>query len=579
MTGPVHTRPNLRGNPRREKLCGSLFRKAGMNPWTTQLTPISFLERSSSVFAERTALVYGDSAWTYRQVREDVERWAHAFLAAGIEPGDRIAYMVPNTPVSFYSTFTVPLIDAVLVPINTRLAADEVRYILNHSGAKLLVCDTQYWPDIAAIVPDLETTTTVVLARDELYANQPELPVDPAGVRVVRAPEFLAAGEADGSELDWTVRDENQLLSINYTSGTTGAPKGVEYSYRGAYLNALSQVVHLRFGMDTNLLWTLPMFHCQGWCNSWAVASVGGKQVCLREVRGPEIWRLIDLHGINRLNGAPTVVSTLMNDPAAHRLDYELVIGTAAAPPSPTMFKRIHDMGFTVQHSYGLTETYGNYTYNQWQSPWADLDADARAAKQARQGVGMVTFDPVRVVYREPVDGELVDVPADAQTMGEVVMRGNNVMKGYYKNPEATAKAFAHGWFHSGDLAVMHPDGYIELRDRAKDIIVSGGENISTIEVEQAINAFPGVTDVAVIGVPDEHWGERPKAFVVLEDGVQTTAEEILEHLRGHLARYKNPREIEFVPVLAKSGGGKTQKQALRAKEWAGHEAKIQGGL
>jgi fatty-acyl-CoA synthase len=548
-----------------------------MTPWKTELTPLSFLSRSAEVFPEREALVYGDRSWTYAQLLAAAEERAHALRAAGIRPGDRVAYMLPNVPEMLISMYAVPLAGAVLVPVNTRLAPEEVRYICDHAQVSLLVVDTVHWPALTAVAPELETVRTIVLAEDPLHADQPVGRAHPAGTHVVTLEELLEGASADDSALVWAVDDEDATLSINYTSGTTGRPKGVEYSHRGAYLNSFSEIVHSGFGTDTAYLWTLPMFHCSGWCTGWAVAAAGGVQVCLREVRGPVIWDLIDRHGITHLNGAPTVVTTIMNAQEAHTLDHSLVVTTAAAPPSPAMLKRMNAMGFRIVHVYGLTETYGPYTVGQWQEEWAQLDDDARAAKQARQGVGMVTAERVRVVRTDTDGEELIDVPADASTMGEVVMRGNNVMKGYHRDPEATAKAFAGGWFHSGDLAVMHPDGYIELRDRAKDVVVSGGENISTIEVEQAISAHPDVLDVAVVGVPDAHWGERPKAFVVVADGAEITSEDILEFLRERLARYKNPRDVEFVPVLPKTSTGKIQKHGLREKEWSGHAARIQG--
>ena len=477
-----------------------------MQPWHTPLTPLSFLARSADVFPDVTALVHGDRSWTYAQLHAAVEERARALRAAGVQPGDRVAYMMPNLPEMLIAQFAVPLIDAVLVSINTRLAPEEVRYICDHSGASVLVLDTVHWPEITQVAPELTTVRTIVLAEDDQHADQPLARANPAGTHVLDLETFLAGASADEDALVWAVDDENQMLSINYTSGTTGRPKGVMYSHRGAYLNALSEIVHSGFDRDSVYLWTLPMFHCSGWCTGWALVAAGGLQVCLREVRGPVMWDLIDRHGVTHLNGAPTVITTIMNAEEAHDLDQRITITTAAAPPSPTMLARMAERGFEIVHVYGLTETYGPYTVCEWQKPWAELDSTARAAKQARQGVGMLTADRARVVRTDTDGDELVDVPADGTTMGEVVMRGNNVMLGYYRDEEATAKAFAGGWFHSGDLGVMHPDGYIELRDRAKDVVVSGGENISTIEVEQAISAHPDVVDVAVVGIPDDRW-------------------------------------------------------------------------
>ena len=346
----------------------------------------------------------------------------------------------------------------------------------------------------------------------------------------------------------------------------------MQYSHRGAYLNSFGEIVHSGHTFDSVYLWTLPMFHCNGWCTPWALTAVGGTHVCLREVRGDTVWQLIREHGVTHLNGAPTVVTTILRAPEAGELEHPITITTAGAPPSPTTIGHAERMGFRIVHVYGLTETYGPYSVNQYQRDWDALQPDERAAKQARQGVGMVCADKLRVV-----DERMNDVPADGTTMGEVVMRGNNVMLGYYDDPPATEKAFAGGWFHSGDLGVLHPDGYVELRDRAKDVIISGGENISTIEVEQAVVSHPAVLEAAVIGVPDEQWGERPKAFVVLVQGQTVTPEELIEHVKGRIARFKAPKVVELVERLPKTSTGKVQKFELREKEWSGHVSRIRG--
>jgi fatty-acyl-CoA synthase len=319
-------------------------------------------------------------------------------------------------------------------------------------------------------------------------------------------------------------------------------------------------------------LWTLPMFHCNGWCTTWAVTGVGGTHVCLRQVDPGEIWRLIDTERITHLNGAPTVLVSVANAKEAHPLERGLVVTTAAAPPSPTIIARMEELGATIIHVYGLTETYGPYTICEWQDGWAKLSIDDRSRQLARQGVGYLVADAVRVV-----DENMRDVPRDGSTLGEIVMRGNNVMPGYFTDPEATAKAFRGGWFHSGDLGVWHPDGYIELRDRAKDVIVSGGENISTVEVERAVDSHPAVLEVAVVGVPDEKWGERPKAFVVCREEESVSERELIDHTRSRLAHYKAPDRVEFVAELPKTSTGKVQKYQLREKEWAGRSTRIQG--
>jgi fatty-acyl-CoA synthase len=525
--------------------------------YVTQLTPLSFLERSAAVYPDKTAIVHGPARLTYGEFARQATRLARALQASGIEPGDRVAYLCPNIPEMLVAHFGVPLAGAVLVAINTRLSAEEVRYILDHSGAKFLIADTE----LQGVLEALDGSVEVVSVNDG--------GVDPRVDGPTYA-EFLDRGSDE--PLPWTVPNELDTISINYTSGTTGRPKGVMYTHRGAYLNALGEIVHSAHTPDSVYLWTLPMFHCNGWCTTWGVTAIGGTHACLRAVRPDEIWRLIAEEGVTHLNGAPTVLVGMANAPEARSLEREVVVTTAGAPPSPTIIGRLEDLGARVVHVYGLTETYGPYTVCQWQPDWADLDAAERARRQARQGVAMLMADPIRVV-----DDDMNDVPRDGQTMGEVVMRGNDVAKGYFKDPEATENAFRGGWFHSGDLGVWHPDGYIELRDRAKDIIISGGENISTIEVEQAVVRHPAVLEAAVIGVPDDKWGERPKAFVILKPGEQVDEADLIEHVRGLIARFKAPKAVEFVDELPKTSTGKIQKFALRDKEWAGRETRIQG--
>jgi fatty-acyl-CoA synthase len=531
--------------------------------WNTPLTPLAFLDRSARVFPDRTAIVYGERRHTYAEFAAEVNRVAHALRGSGVSPGDRVAYLLPNIPEMLVAHFAVPLAGAVLVAINTRLSTDEVRYILDHSGAKLLVVDAALHPVVAPVAGALKTVEEIITVVD------PVNPGDGTGSGVTYD-DLLARGNDE--PLPWAVDDETACISINYTSGTTGRPKGVMYSHRGAHLNSFGEVVHSGHGFDSVYLWTLPMFHCNGWCTPWAVTAIAGTHVCLREVRGDVIWELIAEHGVTHLNGAPTVVTTILRAPEATELERQITITTAGAPPSPTTIAHAERMGFRIVHVYGLTETYGPYSVNQFQPAWAELEVDERARLQARQGVGMVCADQLRVV-----DAEMNDVPADAATMGEVVMRGNNVMLGYYDDPAATEKAFEGGWFHSGDLGVLHPDGYVELRDRAKDVVVSGGENISTIEVEQAIVSHPAVLEAAVIGVPDEKWGERPKAFVVLAPGQQATGEELIEHVKTRIARYKAPGAIDIVEQLPKTSTGKVQKFELREREWAGRTSRVQG--
>ncbi len=529
--------------------------------WNTPLTPLAFLRRSAEVFPDRTAIVYGERRHTYAEFAAEVTRVAHALRGSGIAPGDRVAYLLPNIPEMLVAHFAVPLAGAVLVAVNTRLSTDEVRYILDHSGARLLVVDAALHATVAPVAGELKTVEEIVTVID------PASPGDGVGSGV-RYDDLLARGSDE--PLPWAVQDESSCISINYTSGTTGKPKGVQYHHRGAYLNSFGEIVHSSHTVDSVYLWTLPMFHCNGWCTPWAVTAIGGMHVCLREVRGDVIWSLIREHGITHLNGAPTVVTSILRAPEAAALETPIVITTAGAPPSPTTITNAEAMGFRIVHVYGLTETYGPYSVNQYRS--SQLTDGERATMQARQGVGMVCADRLRVV-----DVGMNDVPRDGATMGEVVMRGNNVMLGYYDDPAATEKAFEGGWFHSGDLGVMHPDGYVELRDRAKDVVVSGGENISTIEVEQAIVSHPAVVEAAVIGVPDEQWGERPKAFVVLAEGTDATPGELIEHVKSKIARYKAPKAVEIVTELPKTSTGKVQKFELREKEWGGEASRIRG--
>jgi fatty-acyl-CoA synthase len=536
--------------------------------WNTQLTPLAFLRRSADVYPDKTAIVYGERTHTYAEFAAEATRVAHALRGSGIEPGDRVAYLLPNVPEMLVAHFAVPLAGAVLVAINTRLSTDEVRYILDHSGSKVLVIDAALYPVVAPVAGELKTVEEIITIID------PANPGDGIGSGV-RYDDLLARGRDDA--LSWTVADETSTISINYTSGTTGKPKGVMYHHRGAHLNSFGEIVHSTHTADSVYLWTLPMFHCNGWCTPWAVTAIGGTHVCLREVRGDAIWKLIKQHRVTHLNGAPTVVTTILRAPEAEELDYQLVITTAGAPPSPTTILAMEQKGFRIVHVYGLTETYGPYSVNAYQRDWDSLEPEKRAALQARQGVGMVCADRLRVVETELVDGELRDVPADGTTMGEIVMRGNNVMTGYYEDPAGTDKAFEGGWFHSGDLGVMYADGYVELRDRAKDVVISGGENISTVEVEQAIVSHPAVLEAAVIGVPDEKWGEVPKGFVVLADGESATPEELIEHVKAKIARYKAPKTIEIVAELPKTSTGKVQKFELREKEWGGESSRIRG--
>ena len=511
----------------------------------TELNPVDFLYRAAYMYPDKTAVVDGKRRYSYRQLAERSWRLANGLRAAGLGKGDRVATVLVNSAAMLEAHFGVPAAGGILVAVNHRLASAEVGYILAHSGARYLLLD----------------------AGLEALAG----PLDLSGVTVIRCPdryeEFLAAA-SPARPASW-LEHEEETISVNYTSGTTGRPKGVQYTYRGAYLNALSEVIVAGLGPESVYLWTLPMFHCNGWCFPWAVTAVAARHVTMPAVDPQRIWELIDGEGVTHYSGAPTVQLMVISHPAAHRLGRPVTAMVAAAPPSPTLLARMGELGFRVVHVYGLTETYGPITVCPEPEGWRELPVPQRARYLARQGQAYPSADLVRVV-----DEQMTDVPQNGQAMGEVVMRGNNVMSGYFSDEAATAKAFAGGWFHSGDLAVWHPDGNIELRDRGKDIIISGGENISSIEVEQAICAHPAVLECAVVGVPHPHWGERPKAFVTLNQGATAAPEEIIAFCRDRLARYKCPDTIEFGP-LPKTSTGKIQKFVLRDREWAGQDKRI----
>ena len=469
----------------------------------------------------------------------------------GAEQGDRVATLLFNSAPMLEAHFGVPAAGGVLVAVNHRLASPEIGHILGHSGARFLLLDAELE---SLVTPLALSGVTVIRCANSSDAEDPYA-------------QFLSAASPVQPQ-SW-LQDEEETISINYTSGTTGQPKGVQYTYRGAYLNALSEVIVAGMSPDSVYLWTLPMFHCNGWCFPWAVTAVAARHVGLRAVDPDLVWQLIDEEGVTHYNGAPTVHLMIINHRKAHRLEQPVTAMVAASPPSPTLLARMSELNFRIAHVYGLTETYGPITMCPTHENWQQLPLEQRAKLLARQGQAYPSADLVRVV-----DEEMHDIPQDAETMGEVVMRGNNVMSGYFADEAATEKAFRGGWFHSGDLAAWHPDGNIELRDRSKDIIVSGGENVSSIEVEQTIVAHPAVLECAVIGIPHERWGERPKAFVTLNSEASASAEEIIEFCRQRLAHFKCPDAIEF-GQLPKTSTGKVQKYALREREWGGRETRV----
>ena len=516
--------------------------------YRTELTPLSFLSRSARVFPDKVAIVHGDRRTTYREFGERVNRLASALRASGVAPGDRVAFLAPNIPALLEAHYGVPASGAVLVAINTRLASHEVAEILAHCGARLVFCDHE--------LVDLVEGIDVDVVR-----------IDDTGTAEDPYEQFLAGGSPE--PVDRPVADEEDVISINYTSGTTGRPKGVMYTHRGAYLNALVEALQANLRPESVLLWIVPMFHCNGWCFPWAVTAMGGRHVCRRKVDPESIWELLDTEAVTHANGAPTVWLGVVTHPAARRLERELTVTIGGAPPSPTLLERMGMLNIRPVHVYGLTETYAPYTICEPQESWQGMTPEAHARVLGRQGVHNIVSDRIRVV-----DDAMRDVPSDGESMGEVVMRGNNVMRGYFDDPVATATAFAGGWFHSGDIAVMHPDGYIELRDRKKDIIISGGENISTIEVEHTICSHPDVLECAVVAIPDDTWGERPKAFVTLAAGAATGERDIIDFCRAHLAHFKAPVAVDFGP-LPKTSTGKVQKNLLREREWLGRTRAI----
>jgi fatty-acyl-CoA synthase len=517
----------------------------------TELNPVDFLRRAAYVYPDKVGVVDGDRRYSYLQLAERSWRLANALRSAGLSKGDRVATLLFNSAPMLEAHFGVPAAGGILVAINNRLAGPEVGHILEHSGARFLLLDAELE---SVVAPVALSGVTVIRCSGIGDADDPY--------------EQFLAGASPVMPESW-LEDEEDTISINYTSGTTGQPKGVQYTYRGAYLNALSEVIVAGMSPESVYLWTLPMFHCNGWCFPWAVTAVGATHVALRAVDPDQVWQLIDAERVTHFNGAPTVQLMIINHPKAHRLEHPVTAMVAAAPPSPTLLARMAELNFRTVHVYGLTETYGPITVCPVQEEWQQLPVEQRAKLLARQGQAYPSADLVRVV-----DEEMHDIPQDTQTMGEVIMRGNNVMSGYFSDDAATEKAFRGGWFHSGDLAAWHPDGNIELRDRGKDIIISGGENISSIEVEQAIAAHPAVLECAVVGIPHERWGERPKAFVALHGGVTASADEIIEFCRQRLAHYKCPDAIEFGP-LPKTSTGKVQKFVLRDQEWAGRKTRV----
>jgi fatty-acyl-CoA synthase len=520
------------------------------------LTPLSFLSRTAAIWPDRVSVIHGAVRFTWRDTAARCRQLAAVLAARGIGPGDVVAVMAPNIPALMEAHFGVPMAGAVLAALNVRLDAGTIAYILRHSEAKLLLTDTEFAPVIRDALAELGDAAPIVV--DIADAAVPD------GVRlgVTEYEDFLASGDAAFEPI--LPAEEFSAISLNYTSGTTGRPKGVVYHHRGAYLNAVGNAVTWDMGHHPVYLWTLPMFHCNGWCFPWTITLLGGTHVCLRRVDAASIGAAIAAHGVTHLCGAPVVMGMMLNAPAETRVQFTdrgLRMMTAGAPPPAAVIEGMEALGIALSHVYGLTETYGPVTVCAWNEAWDMRDPAERAALRARQGVTYPVQEALGVFNRETG----VQVPPDGETMGEVRMRGNITMMGYLKDPATTDEAFAGGWFASGDLGVIHPDGYVELKDRLKDIIISGGENISTIEVETVLYRHPAVLEAAVVAAPDAQWGEVPCAFVTLRPGLAASEAEIIAWCRERMAKFKAPKLVRF-GELPKTSTGKIQKFALRER-------------
>jgi fatty-acyl-CoA synthase len=517
------------------------------------LTPIGFLERAAKVFPERVAIIHGKMRTPYAEFFARARKLASSLARHGIKRGDTVAAMMANTPGMLELHYGVPMTGGVLNTLNTRLDAAALAFMLDHGEAKVLITDREFAPVIKETLA-LAKVKPLVIDYDDV-----EFPQTGERLGTLDYEAFVQSGDPDFAWV--TPKDEWDAISLNYTSGTTGNPKGVVFHHRGAALMGYGNVIAANMPRHPVYLWTVPMFHCNGWCFPWTISVVAGTHVCLRWVRAKAMYDALADHKVTHLCGAPIVMSTLVNAPESERRDLPHTVQfiTAAAPPPEQVLAQMAEAGFNVTHVYGLTETYGPAVVNEWKDSWDDLGRGERAAKKARQGVRYHALDALTVKDPETME----NTPADGETLGEVMFRGNIVMKGYLKNPSATHEAFAGGWFHSGDLGVMHEDGYVQLKDRSKDIIISGGENISSLEVEDVLMKHPAVMFAAVVSRPDDKWGETPCAFIETKPGQSATGAELIAHCRANLAHYKCPRHVVFTE-LPKTSTGKVQKFKLR---------------
>lgn len=521
----------------------------------TPLSPVTFLERAAAVYPDRCAVIYDDIRRSWSETYRRCRCFASALRRAGVSTDDTVALMLPNVPAMYEAHFAIPMAGGVIHAINIRLDADAIAFQLEHGGARVLLTDTEYAPTVAAALEQLDDKPLVIDVEDPAVT-------DGERIGATEYEDFLATGDA---EFTWELpRDEWQAIALGYTSGTTGNPKGVVTHHRGAYLNAVSNTLAWNMGAHPVYLWTLPMFHCNGWCFPWTIAALNGTSVCLRNVRADAIFHAIASHGVTHLCGAPVVMSLMANagDELTRLVDRPVNVMTAGAAPPPTVLEAMAELDFKVTHTYGLTEVYGPAVVCSWHEAWDELPLGEQARLKARQGVRYPMLEELVVADPESME----PVPNDGKTIGEILFRGNVVMKGYLKNPAATREAFEGGYFHSGDLAVRHPDGYVEIKDRAKDVIISGGENISSIEVESVLYRHPAVLEAAVTAMPDEKWGETPCAFVDLREGAgEVSEQDIIDFCRDNMAHFKAPRKVIFGP-LPKTSTGKVQKFELRER-------------